>query len=248
MRQGEDFRLKYRPRKLSDFIGNQGLIEMARTIIQSKKRPKGIIIHGPSGTGKTSIAEVLVKGLFCENFNGDLCGNCQSCKSLRDEFNGDGLQFTAHDCTELDRTGLRTIIRELDFSFSASYGNVHIFDEFDQTRDNLQGMLHRVLELKKDIFFVFCLIDLKAIKGAFRDRCMTLKTVRPEVDDLTPWLQRICDSEGITVKNGDALKQLALSADRVPRRCIAILEKICVSGKPLTTQMVREIIQDNDEE
>jgi hypothetical protein len=124
--------------------------------------------------------------------------------------------------------------------------NIHIFDEFHRTKLPLQEQLLRPLDIRDDILLIFCLIELKVSK-AFLQRVTVLKTIRPEIDELTPWLRRMCTLEGIVVKDSRALKQLALAADRLPRECLSLLQKISYLGEPLTIDLVNEITQDMQE-
>jgi len=50
---------KYRPKKFSDVKGQDEIIKKIISIISKKNNQKAIILHGPPGTGKTSIAHVI---------------------------------------------------------------------------------------------------------------------------------------------------------------------------------------------
>jgi hypothetical protein len=111
----------------------------------------------------------------------------------------------------------------------------------------LQERLLRPLETQKDLLAIFCVIDLKTVTQAFRQRVTVLKTNPPEIDELIPWLQKICDLEGIIVKDKSAIRQIASSANQLPRECLSLLEKGLFLNEPLTTTLVKELAQDNQE-
>jgi DNA polymerase-3 subunit gamma/tau len=79
MSSTSDFRMKYRPKKFSEVIGNKSIIQILKNIVTSHRIPNGILFHGPSGTGKSSLAYVFVKALNCLDFEEDVCGNCENC-------------------------------------------------------------------------------------------------------------------------------------------------------------------------
>jgi DNA polymerase III gamma/tau subunit len=71
-----------------------------------------------------------------------------------------------------------------------------------------------------------------------------LRTGRLEIDELIPWLKKICEIEGIVIKDSRAFKQIAIEADRLPRECLSILETIYHQKEPLTMDLVRDVAQD----
>jgi DNA polymerase III gamma/tau subunit len=243
----QDFRDKYRPRSFSEFVGNGMVINILSEIVKSRRSPNGILFHGPAGTGKTSLELVLAKALSCQNFSEDVCGRCANCLAFEEFYENSDDLWILHDCTKLNEKSLDEILQKGFFAgacLEMTY-DVHIFDELDRAKDSLQSRLLSHLEMKKDRLLIFSLIDLKKIDEAFQQRVTVLKTSRPEIEELIPWLERICASEGIVVKGEDALRQLGVAADRLPRSCLGLLQKISYLRKPLTTSLVREIAQDS---
>jgi DNA polymerase III delta prime subunit len=244
---GQDFRDKYRPRSFADFVGNKRPIEILRDIVKSRRIPNGVLFHGPAGTGKTSLELVLAKALSCQNFSEDVCGRCVNCLAFEEFYENSDDLWILHDCTKLNEKSFDEIFRKGFFagaSLEMAY-DIHIFDELDRAKDSLQSRLLSHLEMKKNSLLIFSLIDLKKIDEAFRQRVTVLKTSRPEIEELIPWIGRICELEGIIVKGEDALRQLALAADRLPRVCLSFLQTLSYLDKSLTTSLVREIAQDN---
>lgn len=243
----QDLRDKYRPRSFSEFVGNKRTIQILIDAVKSRRIPNGIIFHGPPGTGKTSLELVLVKALNCQNFSEDVCVRCRNCLAFEDFYENSDDLWTLHDCTKLNDKNLDEIFRKGFFagaSLEMAY-DIHIFDELDRAKDSLQSRLLSHLEMKKNRLLIFSLIDLKKIDEAFQQRVTVLKTSRPEIEELIPWLERICELEGIIVKSEDALRQLAVAADRLPRSCLGLLQTISYLSNPLTTSLVREIAQNN---
>ena len=241
----QDFRKKYRPKTFSEFVGNKRTTKILTNIVKSGPLPKGILIHDPAGSGKTSLAHVFLKGLFCQNFSEDVCGECKECLDFEEPFSAEYQWPSIFDCTRINEKILDEVFQNTFWPPKKFGRKIYIFDEFHRAKIPLQEKLLKPLETREDRLLIFCLIDLKTIIEAFRQRVMVLKTNRPELDELIPWLQKICDSEGINTKDGNALRQIALSSDRLPRECLSLLEKLSLLGEPLTTGLVKELAQDN---
>ena len=239
-----NFRQRYRPNRFSEIVGNKKVIRILKNMIKSHRIPNGILFHGPPGSGKTTLTRIFVKALLCQNFSNDVCSKCKKCLSFSDKLVG-GDDYSFHDCSQITARELEGIINGFRLvPISTTKINISIFDEFHRTREPLQDKLLIPLEKFTDILLIFCLIDLKAVSDAFRQRVTVLKTVRPDIDQLIPWLQRICTSERITIKDSNAVREVAQCAARLPRECLSLLEKISLSGEPLTTSLVREFAQD----
>jgi DNA polymerase III delta prime subunit len=144
---------------------------------------------------------------------------------------------------------LEDILRSLEFPSDSSTGlRIIILDEFQRAlNDRIQDQFLIALEKYTNILLIFCLIDLKKVHEAFQQRPTVLKTKRPEIEELIPWLQKICTAEKIVVKDNSALEQVARSAHRLPRECLAFLEKAVWLGEPLSTALVKEIAQDHED-
>jgi DNA polymerase-3 subunit gamma/tau len=68
--------------KLADIAGNQPTIKRLRNGLRATPPPNLYLVHGPTGAGKTTLANCLSRAHFCENriAEGDACGECDNCR------------------------------------------------------------------------------------------------------------------------------------------------------------------------
>ena len=68
----------------SDFYGNSEAVRQLRDMLARNRFPQGVILAGPAGSGKYTLALMLAKAMNClapviTNGLPDFCGNCSNC-------------------------------------------------------------------------------------------------------------------------------------------------------------------------
>lgn len=68
--------------RFSDIPGHEDVKYRLRNMVQSGKIPHAIMLEGPAGVGKLSLARAFAQYLHCEHptAEGDSCGRCPSCR------------------------------------------------------------------------------------------------------------------------------------------------------------------------
>ena len=105
--------LKYRPRKFSDLIGQELIVQTIKNAIKLKRIANAYLLTGVRGVGKTTSARIIAMSLNCQAIDVDKesfqepCGECENCISISESRSVDVLEMDA-----ASRTGISDI-REL---------------------------------------------------------------------------------------------------------------------------------------
>lgn len=77
-----------RPRKLADIVGQDHIVPRLRQAAKNGKLSNRYLITGPTGVGKTTLAQVIARLFWCPRGKelGRLCGKCQTC--VMEDLNG----------------------------------------------------------------------------------------------------------------------------------------------------------------
>ena len=84
----------------SDFQGNSEVIHRLRDMLARNRFPQAVILAGPAGSGKYTLALMLAKAMNClspPSTEGlpDFCGRCSNCLRIgRTGGDGDQIKFT----------------------------------------------------------------------------------------------------------------------------------------------------------
>ena len=72
-----------RPRFLADIVGQEHVVPRIRQGLLNGQLPQLMALIGPSGVGKTTLAQAMARAHFCPKSHllGDCCGECKTCRS-----------------------------------------------------------------------------------------------------------------------------------------------------------------------
>lgn len=225
---------KYRPSKMSGYIGNQKLKETALASLRSSIKPQVILLEGASGCGKTTFARLLVKEYRCENrddYEG-ACDECISCNELEDYITtGDASNLV--DIREVDiasEGGKKDVDAVLEEAMYPSYGGqwkIFIFDECHMATKQAQNRMLKIAEEPpENVLLIFCTTDPDMMLETLLNRCqLRLHVTKPTVKELGGLLKSVCINEGVDYD----IKGVNLIANRsglTIRRALILLQDI----------------------
>lgn len=244
------FHRKYRPKSLSEYIGNKKNVQSILEVLKGGKRPQVYLLDGHAGCGKTTFARLIAKEYVCENRNENTgaCGECFTCQAM-DEFILTGNSEELMNVREIDnsvsgnKASIDEILNDAEIpSFDGGW-KVFIFDECHLISKAAQGRMLKLLEEPpENVLLILCTTDPDQLLDTIRSRCEHHYTVtKPKLEELAVLLKRVCQQEGIWVED-KALGVIATSADFVPRQALIQLKSIIDEKHDVTYNNTVEVL------
>src|SRR5438105_8977694 len=239
---------KYRPQDFDQVVGQEAVVRTLKNAIANGQIRQAYLFAGPRGTGKTSLARILAKGLnWAQGPTPTPDKTCNACVTIA---NG-----TSLDVVEMDAASQRGIddIREIRervvLQPAEGRYKVYILDEAHQLTDAAWNALLKLIEEPPPhLVFVFCTTDLSKVLPTVRSRCQTFVFARPRLPDLVRKLRRIADGEAIDVPD-QALALIARSARGAYRDAESTLDQLAsATEKDVTVQAVLQLLGAVEEE
>ena len=163
---------KYRSQTLEDYVGNENIKQTIGHYLKQNDI-QNFLFYGTAGTGKTTLAKLIVNNLDCEY-----------------------LYINASD-----ENGIDTIREKVkSFASVASFKpfKVIILDEADYITIQGQAALRNIIEtFSRSTRFILTCNYIERIIDPLQSRCQVLKIVPPSMKEVAAHIADILDKEGV---------------------------------------------------
>lgn len=226
---------KYRPRKLSEIVGNEDTVARLEVIGRDGNMPH-LILSGMPGIGKTSSILCLAHALLGENYRLGV------------------LELNASDDRGIDvvRNKIKAFA-QTKVTLPPGRHKIIILDEADSMTAGAQQALRRTMEIYSNTtrFALACNQSNKIIEP-IQSRCALLKYARPSDGQILKRLREICAAENVQY-NDEGMAALVFTAEGDMRQAINNLQstvagfgfvnsenvfKVCDQPHPLIIQTI----------
>ena len=169
---------KYRPSNLGTYIGNEHLKSKVSIYLESGDLPH-LLLFGKAGTGKTTLAKLLVKNIEC-----------------------DYLYINASDENSVDT--VRNKVRQFASTVGFKDLKIIILDECDYITPNAQAALRNLMEtFSKHCRFILTCNYVERIIDPIQSRCQIFEIIPPSKVEVAQRLNQVLEEEEINYELQD---------------------------------------------
>ena len=192
---------RYRPVNLENYIGNEHLKTKVSKYISTGDIPH-LLLHGKAGTGKTTLAKLLVSNVDCD----------QMYVNASDENN-----------VETVRNKIKMFASSVGFKDL----KVIILDECDFLTPNAQAALRNLMEtFSKHCRFILTCNYVEIIIDPIQSRCQSFQIIPPSKKEVAMHVSKILNTESVSFENEQIVTMVNSSYPDIRRIINAIQRNI----------------------
>ena len=213
---------KYRPSNFDEMVGQQEILKRVSSLVQALNIPH-LLFAGPAGTGKSTLALIIVKELF------------------KDKWRENYLELNASDERGID------VVRQKVKDFARTKAlesipfKVIFLDEADALTKEAQHALRRTMEstARNTRFILSCNYSSRIIEP-LQSRCAVFRFLPLQYDDVKKMISHVAQKEELKVDE-NAEKALFYVSEGDMRKALNILQGCSLHSKKITEELVHKI-------
>jgi DNA polymerase-3 subunit gamma/tau len=232
---------KYRPETFVDLVGQEAMVRTLKNAFEADRIAQAFIMTGIRGTGKTTTARIIAKGMNCIGADGTSgpttapCGTCEHCSAIMEGRHVDVIEMDAASNTGV--ANIREIIDSVHYRAASARYKVYIIDEVHMLSTGAFNALLKTLEEPPEhVKFIFATTEIRKVPVTVLSRCQRFDLRRIEPDVMITLLKKIAASEGAQIAD-DALALITRAAEGSARDATSLLDQAISHGAGETTAL-----------
>ncbi|MEM8554975.1 MAG: DNA polymerase III subunit gamma/tau [Pseudomonadota bacterium] len=231
---------KYRPNTFDDLVGQDAMVRTLRNAFEAGRIAQAFMMTGIRGTGKTSTARIIAKGMNCVGPDGtggpttQPCGQCDACRGIAEGRHVDVLEMDAASNTGID--DIRSLVLDtVAYAPSQARFKIFIIDEVHMlSKSAFNALLKTLEEPPAHVKFIFATTEINKVPVTVLSRCQRFDLRRIEPEVMLDLLRKIATAESAQITD-DALALITRAAEGSARDATSLLDQAISHGAGETT-------------
>ncbi len=230
---------KYRPETFADLVGQDAMVRTLRNAFDADRIAQAFVMTGIRGTGKTTTARIIAKGMNCVGPDGnggpttEPCGACEPCRAIMEGRHVDVLEMDAASNTSVN--DIREIIDSVHYRAASARYKIYIIDEVHMLSTSAFNALLKTLEEPPEhVKFIFATTEIRKVPVTVLSRCQRFDLRRIEPEVMIALLRKIAGGEEAQITD-DALALITRAAEGSARDATSLLDQAISHGAGETT-------------
>lgn len=232
----------WRPALWDEVVGQDHIVQTLKNAIATDRVGHAYLFAGPKGTGKTTSARLLAKGVNClqDSLEKRPCNQCANCLAVNEGRFLDLIEIDAASNTSVD--DIRELRDKVNFSPSQGRFKVYIIDEVHMLSTSAFNALLKTLEEPPShVIFILCTTEIHKIPATVLSRCQRHQFRRIPVPIIVQKLKELCKQEKIKIED-DALTLIARQATGSMRDAISLVDQLSSISKKITLPIAQDVL------
>lgn len=160
--------------------------------LESDKLAHALMLEGPQGVGKNTLASAMVAKLLCRENLPHACGKCRSCNLLAGAAHPDYFDLQPEEGSEVIKVDqVRAMIAKLDLTTSISERKVaYIRPAECMNAAAANALLKSLEEPAGDTVLILVSDNPSRLPVTIRSRCQAISVKQPATRDVLGWLEQ----------------------------------------------------------
>jgi DNA polymerase-3 subunit gamma/tau len=200
---------KYRPQTFTDLTGQEHITRTLGNALDTGRLHHAYLFSGVRGTGKTTMARILAKGLNCHRgVSSKPCLACPSCLEIAAGYSLDVLEIDAASNTGVDNVR-DVIINNIGMLPARDRYKVFVIDEVHMLSTSAFNALLKTLEEPPShVVFIMATTELHKVPDTILSRCQQFEFRQIPTEKIYLRLRQIADNENVKISD-TALREIA---------------------------------------
>ena len=222
---------------LDQIIGQKNIVRWFESCIKRDALPQVVMLQGPAGIGKTSIAKIAACEIACMNDRSKL----DEVKRLVIDESKSTDNVRLYNMSNLrSQEAVQQVKSDLQVGFASTGRKVIIMDEAHGMSEEAQDSLLTTFEaLQTQVYVIICSTEITSFRDAFLSRCILRRLTNLSQAEMRTFLKGRIEQNGLKFELSMSMVIALISTytGREPRRAINLLDSFEQNSTVTTAEL-----------